>query len=65
MENFAQSVHGQLFRDRLLEVFIELVNGLTDHVERLQIMSETDVQEPKQVEGLQCYVKMIVRLNDF
>ena len=64
MENFAQSVHGQLFRDRLLEVFIELVTGITDYIERLQHMSEADIRKPKEIENLPCFIKMVIRLND-
>ena len=42
MENFIKSIEDQLFKDRLLDVFIELANGLVDFVERLQSMSEDE-----------------------
>ena len=58
MENFAESVDGQLFRDRLLEVFVELSNGLIDFVERLQSMSEEEAQPTNPNSNLDCYIKM-------
>jgi hypothetical protein len=60
MHGFIESVNGQLFKDRLFEVFQMLSGSLINTVSLIYDMSRKDCTKSKMKE----FYKLIVRVND-